>query len=149
MEHLTGSPAADQLLEDADDLATRALRSFHQGIKHYPNHTEVTAEPFLDLEWSKMATIAESYARLLNDFYSRKTWTQHAVQLLIGAIRENNKNCRQYLMRISRIYLDYAFWIHEHPQEPLVTLSKPSRMFLEMRQASIAGNSRDSLDKGL
>ncbi|CAO3563127.1 unnamed protein product [Mortierella alpina] len=137
-EQLEGSPTADQLLEEAGQLVTRALRSFYHGIKHYPNHLKTTAEPFLDLEWSKMATTAESYVRLLNDFYVRQTWTQHTVQLLNGAIRENKKTSGPYLTRISRMYLEYAFWIREQSQELLVPLSEPSRMLQEMRQASVA-----------
>ncbi|KAF9962946.1 hypothetical protein BGZ70_007776 [Mortierella alpina] len=124
--------------QDADQLATRALRSFYQGIKHHPNQPKTTAEPSLDLEWSKMATIAESYVRLQNDFHSRQTWTQHIVQLLNGATRENKKTCGLHLTRISRTYLEYAFWIREQPQALLVTLSKPRSMSQEMRQASVA-----------
>ncbi|KAG0278179.1 hypothetical protein BGZ95_004528 [Linnemannia exigua] len=134
----------DQVMVDqACDLASRALRCFHRGMRWHPNVNSKTSasteEPFKDEEWIKMADLADSCFQLANDFMTRQTWYRHTLKLLHGALYENRAKTRRLLELIAKIHLAYAVWIHEQKGTPLTVVPKPSLMFLEMQCASIAG----------
>ncbi|KAG0208090.1 hypothetical protein BGX28_000846 [Mortierella sp. GBA30] len=140
-EALTGFTAADQLYEQASRLISQALRSFYLGMRYYPNSNASTSgESFKDKdqEWSRMAALTESYTQLLEDFHTRQMWTRNTVRLLMGATRENKSKSASFLLQISRTKLEYALWIYDQPEKPLLIFPKVGSMFMEMRQASVA-----------
>ncbi|KAF9192786.1 hypothetical protein BGZ51_004771 [Haplosporangium sp. Z 767] len=136
-EALTGLPAPECLHEKTSQHVFQAMYAFRQGMKSYPNISTNANEALKDQEWNYMATLSESYTLLLRDFHSRQNWTQHTVELLTGALRENKNKSNELLERISKAYLRYALWIHEQPDYPMCIVPKPCPMFLEMRKASI------------
>ncbi|ORZ13787.1 hypothetical protein BCR41DRAFT_354998 [Lobosporangium transversale] len=130
-------PASEQLLEKARQQATLALQSFYLGIRRYPSISNSSNESFRDQEWSNMAKTAELYIPLANDFLERQIWTQHVVKLLSGAILEKKTRRDDLLIRISKIYLDFALSIHELPEKSLV-YPRVSPMFHEMQRAALS-----------
>lgn len=132
-----------KLVNQACDLASRALRCFYRGMRWHPNVNSITVisneEPFKDEEWIKMADLADSCLQLTNDFATRQTWYRHILKLLQGALYENRTQADRLLGRIAKTHLEYALWIYEQRNTPLVVVSKPCPIFLEMQHASIAG----------
>ncbi|KAG0255896.1 hypothetical protein BG011_004869 [Mortierella polycephala] len=138
-EALTGLPAPESLHEKASQHVSQAMHSFRQGMKSYPNISAYANETLKGQEWNYMAALSESYTLLLRDFHSRQNWTQHTIELLTEALRENKNKSNEFLERISKAYLHYALWIHEQPDRPMRIMPKPCPMFLEMRKTSIFG----------
>ncbi|KAF9539214.1 hypothetical protein EC957_005643 [Mortierella hygrophila] len=131
-----------ELVDQVCDLASRALRCFHRGMRWHPNVNSVTLisneEPFKDGEWIKMANLADSCLQLTDDFATRQTWYRHTLKLLQGALYENRAQAGRFLGRIAKTHLEYALWIYEQRVTPLVVVPGPCPMFLEMQHASIA-----------
>ncbi|KAG0207235.1 hypothetical protein BGX33_006931 [Mortierella sp. NVP41] len=131
-------------VDQACDLASRALRCFHRGMRYHPNVMSTgtgTEEPFKDEEWIKMTDLAESCFHLVDDIATCRTWCRHTLKLLLGALYENRAQAGRFLGLIAKTQLEYAVWIHEQKETPLVVVPKPCPLFLEMRHASIAGKS--------
>lgn len=132
-----------ELVDQVCDLASRALRCFHRGMRWHPNTNSVSVisnkEPFKDEEWIKMAELADSCLQLTDDFATRQTWYRHNLKLLQGALYENRAQAGRFLGLIAKTHLEYALWIYEQRETPLVVVPKPNPMFLEMQHASIAG----------
>ncbi|KAG0372246.1 hypothetical protein BGX24_000519 [Mortierella sp. AD032] len=130
------------LVHQAYDLASRALRYFHRGMRWHPNVNSITSagteDPFKDEEWIKMADLADSCFQLANDFVARQTWYRRTLKMLQGALYENRAHAGRLLGLIAKTHLAYAVWIHEQNETPLIVVPKPSSMFLEMQYASIA-----------
>ncbi|KAG9072109.1 hypothetical protein KI688_006333 [Linnemannia hyalina] len=134
----------NQELEDqVCDLASRALRCFHRGMRWHPNVNSVTVisneEPFKDGQWIKMANLADSCLQFTDNFATRQTWYRHTLKLLQGALYENRAQAGRFLGLIAKTHLEYALWIYEQRVTPLVVVPGPCPMFLEMQHASIAG----------
>jgi hypothetical protein len=132
-----------ELVDQAFDMVSRAVRCFHRGMRWHPNVSNVTGvyneEPFLDEEWIKMADLADSCLQLAVDFTTRQTWYRHTLRLLQGALYENRAQAGRFLGLVAKTHLEYALWIHEQTEPPMIAVPKPCPMFLEMQQASIAG----------
>ncbi|KAF8949370.1 hypothetical protein BGZ47_005593 [Haplosporangium gracile] len=138
-----------KLMDQACDLASRALRCFHRGMRWHPNGNTVTStsneQPFKDEEWIKMADLINSCFQLADDFATRQTWYRHILNLLQGALYENRAQAWRFLGLIAKAHLEYALWIYEGPETPLVVVPKPCPLFLEMQHASISGKVIDAL----
>ncbi|KAF9284976.1 hypothetical protein BGZ74_001612 [Mortierella antarctica] len=86
-----------------------------------------------------MANVARAYTLSTSDFHTRLTWNQHSTALGTGAIREDKARTVPYAETIARAYKDFAFWIHSHPERPLMVFPDVTPMFKEMQFASLAG----------
>lgn len=132
-----------ELMDQACDVASRAVRCFHRGMRWHPNVSCVIGanneEPFMDEEWVKMADLTNSCLQLADGFTTRQTWYRHTLKLLQGALYENRAQAGKFLGLIAKIHLEYALWIHEQTETLLVVVPKPCPMFLEMQHASVAG----------
>ncbi|KAG0292154.1 hypothetical protein BGZ96_004450 [Linnemannia gamsii] len=137
------------LVGQACDMASRAVRCFHRGVRWHPNVSCVTGanneDPFMDKEWVKMADLAGSCLQLADDFATRQTWYRHSLKLLQGALYENRAQAGRFLGLIAKIHLEYALWIHEQAETPLVidalhmmslTCEAPHLIHLYIRKAS-------------
>ncbi|KAG0065309.1 hypothetical protein BGZ89_008446 [Linnemannia elongata] len=131
-----------KMVDQVCDLALRALRCFHRGMRWHPNVNSVTAisneEPFKDKEWIKMADLADSCLQLIDDFAARQTWYRHTLKLLQGALYENRAQADRFLGLISKTHLEHALWIYEQGETASAVVPKPYPMFQEMQRASIA-----------
>ncbi|KAG0329948.1 hypothetical protein BG000_011886, partial [Podila horticola] len=140
-EHTFGTKASDLMYDEARESVVEALSSFHRSIQRYPSspprsHNNDNAKA---MEWGVMANVARAYTLSASDFQGRLTWTQHSVALATGAIRED-KACKvPFLETIARAYKDFAFWIHSHPERPLMVFPEITPMFKEMQFAALAG----------
>ncbi|KAF8934791.1 hypothetical protein CPC16_005177 [Podila verticillata] len=152
-ERTLGTKASDQLYDEARESAVEALNSFHRGIQCYPspplrsqNQDSVKAE-----EWASMANVAQAYLRTTSDFQSRLTWTQHLITLVTGAIREDKARWVPSLETIAKAFNDFAYWIHSHPERPLMVFPDVTPMFKEMQFSALAGliYARSTLDAAM
>ncbi|KAF9922229.1 hypothetical protein BGZ65_009764, partial [Modicella reniformis] len=137
-ETVVGLPAPDSLIERTRQWVSLALRSFHQGMKYYPNISRSMDKPFKDQEWRKMATLADLYTDLTDEYPARQMWSQHTIKLLKGALHEDRSKACQLQQQLSKVYLQFALWIHEQPDKPLLLFPKVSPMFHEMQRSAIA-----------
>ncbi|KAG0090666.1 hypothetical protein BGZ92_002438 [Podila epicladia] len=140
-ERTFGTKASDILYNEARESVVEALNSFHQGIQFYPSSpsTSHNQDYLKAQEWAAMANVARAYTLSTCDFQSRLTWTQHSIALVTGAIREDRACKIPYVETIARAYKDFAFWIHSHPERPLMVFPDVTPMFKEMQFASLAG----------
>ncbi|KAF9154418.1 hypothetical protein BG015_000967 [Linnemannia schmuckeri] len=130
------------LMDQACNLVSRALRCFHRGMRWHPNVNTDTGtsneESFKDEEWSKMADLTNSCFQLADNFATRQTWYRHTFKILQGALYENRAQAWRFLGLIAKTHLEYALWIYEQSETPLVVVPKPCPLFLEMQHASIS-----------
>ncbi|KAF9330068.1 hypothetical protein BG006_006951 [Podila minutissima] len=140
-EHTFGTKASELLYNEARESVVEALNSFHQGIQHYPSSPSRShnQDYVKGQEWAAMANVARAYTLSASDFHTRLTWTQHSIALVTGAIREDKARKVPYVETIARAYKDFAFWIHSHPERPLMVFPDVTPMFKEMQFASLAG----------
>ncbi|KAG0098150.1 hypothetical protein BGZ93_000984 [Podila epicladia] len=150
-ERTFGTKASDILYNEARESVVEALNSFHQGIQFYPSSpsTSHNQDYLKAQEWAAMANVARAYTLSTCDFQSRLTWTQHSIALVTGAIREDRACKIPYVETIARAYKDFAFWIHSHPERPLMVFPDVTPMFKEMQFASLAGRSSITIECAL
>lgn len=105
--------------------------------------------PFKDQEWSKMATLTDSYTGLTDEYSARQIWSQHTIKLLRSALHEDRAKASQFQLQISKVHLQFSLWIHEQPEKPLLLFPKVSPMFQEMQRSAIAGKRLDGANRCL